>query len=149
MRLYTVQAASIIDELIATEVMGPRCRSAILAKHYQIANTNLGLIQAFIDRNSSVAEWTRPTAGAVAFIKFRDPKSGMEVDDVEFAQRLLDRKRVIVSPGSLCFEIPLEKGEENREFRGRFRVHFTAGTESVRRGLELIEEFLGEDRGVS
>lgn len=144
MRLYTMEAASAIDEIVATEVLGPRCRPGILNKHYNIAKTNIDLIQAFIDRNKDAVEWTQPTAGAVGFVKFRNPKTGEAVDDVDFCQRLLDSKKVMLSPASLCFQIP-QKGDTSLEFKGRMRMHFTAQIESVKKGLALIEEFLQEE----
>lgn len=148
MRLYSMEAASALDELVATEVLGPRCRPAILQKHHSLAKTNIDLIQAFIDRNKDSVEWVRPTAGAVGFVKFFNPRTGEAVDDVDFCQRLLDKKKVILSPASLCFQISLKGDTDDRmasEFRGRARMQFTTNIESVKKGITLIEEFLQEE----
>lgn len=144
MRLYSMEEASAVDEIIATEVLGPRCRPGILNKHYNLAKTNIDLIQNFVDRNKGTVEWIRPTAGAVGFIKICNPKTGGEVDDMDFCQRLLDKKKVILSPATLCFQIS-EKDNSEIDFKGRMRMHFTAETETVKKGITLIEEFLQEE----
>lgn len=141
--LYTMLAVSSIDELIATEVLGPRCRPGILKKHHALAKRNIDLIQAFVDKNHTFCEWSRPTAGAVGFVKFRDPNTGDEIDDVTLCQELLDKKKVLLSPGSLCFEFP-QTSEASPEFKGRVRVHFTTTTENLQNGLNLIDEFLND-----
>lgn len=145
MRSYTMEEASAVDEIIATEVLGPRCRPGILNKHYNLAETNINLIQAFIDRNKDTLEWVRPTAGAVGFVKVRNPKTGEDVDDVDFCQRLLQKKKVLLSPATLAFQIS-QKDDTAIEFKGRFRMHFTAETEILKRGITLMEEFLQEQQ---
>lgn len=143
LRLYSMEEASAVDEIIATEVLGPRCRPGILDLHYQLAKTNIDLIQAFVDRNKDTVEWVRPTAGAVGFVKVKNPKTGEGVDDVDFCQRLLDQKKVLLSPATMCFQIS-QKDEAIIDFGGRMRMHFTAPTESLKKGIALIEEFLAE-----
>lgn len=154
-RLYSMESTSILDETIATEVLSPRCRPAILKKHLDYARTNINNIQSFIDAHSDQAEWVRPTAGACAFVKFKHAKTGEAVDDVEFCKRLVAEKGVLVSPAGLCFSFDedidkdggKDDGEEwKREFKGRVRFHFTERPEVVTRGLELLGEFLKEEK---
>lgn len=149
-RLFSMQSASVIDELIATEVLGPRCRPAILQKHLSIARTNLDLIQRFVDEHREQCEWVRPTAASTAFVKFKDAATGHPVDDVQFGKELMERKGLLISPASMCFSFDEgmgKKGEEWREeFKGRVRFHFTTRTEIVQLGLKLLGEFLDEEK---
>jgi len=141
-RLWSCQSLSLIDETIAAEVLSPRCRPGILQKHFDLAKANLDLIQSFIDTHGEQCEWARPTSGAVAFVKFKDHKSGEAVDDVAFCQRLAESKGVVLAPASSCFDT----GDHKGEFKGRTRVHFTTKKETVVKGLDLLGEFLDEER---
>lgn len=161
-RMYSIHALSLLDEAIATEVLGPRCRQAILDKHLRLAKRNLDLIQALVDRYPNRCEWVRPTAGAVSFVKFKDSKTGKAVDDVAFCAKLVESKGVVLAPASLCFafdEVAASSpnselggiggakggGKGLEEFKGRVRIHFTCETETLEKGLKLLEEFLDEE----
>lgn len=140
---YIVQATGSIDEAIAAEALSDRCRGAILEKHLAYARENLASIQAFIDRNSDMCSWTKPTAGAIGFIRFTHP-SGDPLDDVEFSQSLLEKKGVLFSPGSLTF------GEEGDvSIKGYVRCHFTGPPQHVHEALVLVDEYLSELRSGS
>lgn len=137
---YICQATSSVDEIIATETLSHRCRPVILERHLSWAKKNLELLDAFVKQNNDVCAWTRPTAGATAFLKFFSA-SGEAVDDVEFGRRLLSEQRVLISPGSLCF------GEEQTtDFGGFFRVHFTVVPEYMEKALRLIDAYLDKKR---
>ena len=139
-RAMSISSVSVADELIATEVLSPRCRSTILAKHLKMAKTNIELVQQLVDKHADQCEWVRPTAGAVGFIKFKDIKTGEPVNDVEFCKELVDKKNLLLSPASLCFDY----SAVGDDFRGRARFHFTTTTANLQKGLQLIDEFLQE-----
>lgn len=141
-RAMSVSSTSLIDECIATEVLSPRCRPGILAKHLAMAKTNIALLQAFIDKNKDFCGWVPPTAGAVGFVRFKDPKTGAPFDDVSFCKELADSKKVVLAPATFCFEF----GEKRNVFKGRVRMHFTTTTEKLQKGLALVDEFLEEKR---
>lgn len=143
-RTMSISSTSLLDEVVATEVLSPRCRPGILAKHLALANTNIALLQAFIDRNKDICDWVRPTAGAVGFVRFKDVKTGAPVDEMEFCKELADHKKVLLAPASFCFEF----GQARNVFKGRVRIHFTTTTENLQKGLALIDEFLEEKRKV-
>ncbi|KIV98271.1 hypothetical protein PV10_01938 [Exophiala mesophila] len=140
---YIVQATGSIDEAIAAEALSDRCRGAILGKHLEYARDNLASIQAFLDRNSDMCSWTKPTAGAIGFIRLTQP-SGSPLDDVEFCQSLLETKGVLFSPGSLTFG---EAGDVT--MKGYVRCHFTGRPQHVVEALALVDEYLSELRSRS
>ncbi|OAG34725.1 hypothetical protein AYO21_11117 [Fonsecaea monophora] len=144
-RQYTVMSTSVIDEVVATEVLSPRCRPRILQRHLDYAQKNLALLEAFINKNSDMCSWTRPTAGAIAFVKFSSPpaadRQGQVDDDVEFCRQLLAEDGVLVSPGSLCFST-----DGQRDFPGYVRVHFTVVPEYMEEALGVVDGFLAKRR---
>ncbi|KAK5946074.1 hypothetical protein PMZ80_000213 [Knufia obscura] len=141
-RMFTCQFVSTIDEAIATEVLSSRCRPAILQKHFSMAKANLDLVQSFIDEHSEQCEWVRPTAGSVGFVKFKNHRTGQPVDDIEFCKRLMDSKKVLMAPASSCFDL----GDRKGEFEGRTRMHFTVETDTAKKALTLLGEFLDEEK---
>lgn len=143
-RLFSTSCCSQLDELVATEVLSPRCRPGILQKHLQIAHKNIAAIDAFMNKYPKQADWVRPTAGGTGFVRFKDPRTGLPRDDVEFCRRLVEDKGVLVAPGSRCFEIVADRAEEGAEsvFKGRVRIHITAMPDAVERGLRAIGEVL-------
>ncbi|KAK5064406.1 hypothetical protein LTR84_000239 [Exophiala bonariae] len=138
-RQYTYQIGSMIDETIAAEVLSERCRPAILARHLGYAQENLQALQAFVDKNSDMCSWTKPTAGSTAFIKLS--LNGQPIDDVEFCNRILDEDGVLLMPGSLCFR----EGEET-DMGGYVRVHFTHFPDKTRKALDAWDRFLANQR---
>lgn len=140
-RHISCHSVSIIDETIAAEMLSPRCRTPILDKHLSWARINIAAIQNFVDSHSQYCDWVAPTAGAVGFIRFKDPQSGKPVNDVAFCERLIEAKQVMLAPATLCFEVK----EAKEAFTGRVRVHFTCDPEKLRDGLASITEFLAEN----
>ncbi|KIW45294.1 uncharacterized protein PV06_03692 [Exophiala oligosperma] len=138
-RFYAYTSASDIDEVIAAEALSERCRPAILKKHLGNANDNLPLLEAFVNKNSDMVSWTKPTAAATAFIRLS--WKGKPIDDVEFCQALLDEEGLLLAPGSLCF------GEDRQtELKGFVRCHFTLQPEKLVPALEAWETFLQKRR---
>lgn len=134
---------------------------AILEKHKSLAKTNLGIIGRFIEKYSNQCEWVKPTAGSVAFVKFKDVKTGEAVDDVDFCASLVEKTGVLLAPATLCFAFDepvspngeingaetLAEGLKKKDFMGRVRLQFTCVTERLERGLKGLGEFLEEEAG--
>ncbi|KIW09501.1 uncharacterized protein PV09_00378 [Verruconis gallopava] len=139
-RVMSLVSVSLIDEAIALEVLGPRVRPRIVSKNLQLAKTNIGLLQAFIDAHPEVCDWVPPTAGSTVFVKFKDPGTGELVDEVDFCKKLHEKKKLMLAPGTICFG----HGDLKDEFKGRIRIHFTCPTEKLKAGLQLLDEFLAE-----
>lgn len=133
--LYTIMAVGTIDEIIAAEALSSRCRPQILAKHLDIAQKNLGLLESFVTKHEDIS-WIKPSSGATAFVRFS--RNGAPVDDVDFCLELKRQKGVLLAPGSLCFGLA-----GIQDFRGFVRMHITAPPEQVQAALEAIDEFLG------
>lgn len=132
---YTVMALSAIDEMIAAEALSERCRPQITAKHLELANANLDLLESFVAKHQDLCSWTRPNAGATAFVRFRI--NGKFVDDVDFCVKLNREKGVLLAPGSKCFGL---KGSD--DFKGFVRMHITGSPDTMKKGLSAISEFL-------
>ena len=140
-REYTLQATSVIDEVIAAEALSTRCRNAILQRHLDNAQKGLQLLDAFVEKNSDVCSWTRPTAGATAFIRFIN-QNGEVVDDNDFCRQLLEGPGLLVTPGSLGFS----NDDEHKDFRGYVRIQFTLDPSYLQKGLEMLDTFLQQRR---
>lgn len=136
--LYTIMALSSIDSAIAAEALSERCRPQILAKHLDLARTNVALLDKFVADNAGRCSWVKPTAGGTGFMRFLDEK-GVPVDDVEFCKEIKKLKGVLFAPGSLCFGT---RGEV--DFRGYVRVHVTVDPEVMKKALVALAEVLGK-----
>lgn len=133
--LYTTMAVGTIDGVIAAEALSDRCRPQILAKHLDIAQKNLALLEAFVNKYEGIS-WIKPSAGATAFVRFSS--NGAPVDDVDFCLKLKEQTGVLLAPGSLCFGLG-----SAQDFHGFVRMHITAPPKNVQAALEAIDEFLG------
>lgn len=140
-RMYILEATSNLDEIVAAEALSERCRPFIIQQHLNYAKENLSLLDKFIAKNSDVCRWTKPTAGATAFIQFLSSATGEPEDDVDFCKSLLSSKGVLLSPGSLCFS---EK--DGADFKGFTRVHLTGPPSATSKTLDLIDAFLQQRR---
>ncbi|GFG05714.1 aspartate aminotransferase [Aspergillus udagawae] len=133
-RSYTVITVSQIDERIAAMALEPVRLQALMKRNLSLAEHNLEVVQSFIDQHSSICEWARPVAGPVGFVKFS--RNGVPVDDVEFCILVLEKKGVLLVPGSKCF------GEM---FKGYVRLGFGQSTRALEAALEALAAFINED----
>ena len=140
-REYTLQNTSLIDETIAIEALSSRCRNAILNRHLDNATKGLELLDAFVKKNNDLTSWTRPTAGAISFVRF-NTSNGEPVDDVEFCRQLLKDQQLLLTPGSLGFS----DDERQDDFRGYVRIQFTLAPTYLQKALELLDIFLEKKR---
>lgn len=60
-------------------MMTLRASDAILSKNLAIIDRNMQLLDVFFERYAHFFQWVRPTAGAVAFVKFSGPMSAAEL----------------------------------------------------------------------
>lgn len=140
-REYTLQNTSIIDETIAIEALSSRCRNAILTRHLDNAEKGLALLDAFVKKNSDLVSWTRPTAGAITFIRF-NTLNGEPVDDVAFCQQLLKEDGLLITPGNLGFS----DDERQEDFLGYVRVQLTLDPAYFEKALKVLDTFLEKRR---
>lgn len=136
MRRFTSTTSSILDETVATEAVSDRCIHALLARNIRLCQTNLELIQGFIEEHSWACSWVKPLAGTTAIIKF--VKMGKLVDSEAFCSKLLEHAGVLVCPASKCFG-------ETQALRGYVRVAFGGSTEEVKSALAAWKVFMEEN----
>lgn len=132
-RDYTTISVSQLDDAVASYALSPAVLPSLLERNIQLARTNLGLLSDFVTKYSGICSWVRPTAGTTALIQFK--KKGEPVKDGEFVVNLLEKTKVLVMPGSVCFG----KGED---FRGAVRVGYVCHTDVLREGLENLGRYV-------
>ena len=136
-RDYTNISVSQIDELIAAEALNERCRLPILAKNIKLAAKNLEILGKFVQQNSKLCQWSKPTASTTTLLRFCN-SGGEPVDDVEFCVNLQEKTGVMLAPASLCF------GDgDHSDFKGYCRVQFLVDTEGLQNALAELGAFLG------
>jgi len=138
-RDYTTISVSQLDDQVASYALSEAVLPSLLKRNMELARINLGLLGGFVERYSRVCSWVRPTAGTTALIRFRREGGEEGVDDGEFVVDVLEKTKVLVMPGGVCFG----KGED---FKGTVRVGYVCHTEVLEEGLEklggYVEEYL-------
>lgn len=143
-RDYTTISVSQLDDQVAAYTLSGAVMPCLLERNLNLARTNLGLLSGFVEKYGEVCEWVKPTAGTTALIRFRNRKGKEKgkrevVKDGEFVVDLLEKTKVLVMPGSVCFG----KGED---FKGTVRFGYVCETDVLAEGLErlgrYVEEFL-------
>ena len=135
-RDYTTISVSQIDDQIASFALGQDCIHSLLSRNIKLAQTNLSILERFIDDHRWACQWTRPIAGTTAFVKFS--RQGQEVDDVALCKLLLRTTGVMFCPGCLCFG-------NGKDFRGFVRIGFVCQTDVLKQGLVELTAFMKRD----
>ncbi|KAJ5668201.1 aminotransferase [Penicillium maclennaniae] len=133
-RDYTTISVSQIDDVIATFALSDPVIHGILQRNFELASSNLQLLDKFIQDFAWAAEWIRPKAGTTAFVKFFG-KNKQPLDAVEFCQRLQSSTGAMVVPGSQCFGGGVD-------FKGFVRFGFVPERQVMIDGLEALRRFM-------
>lgn len=136
MKQYTTFTVSRLDEAVAAEALSDRCIHALLARNIRLCQTNLELMQGFIEQHNWACSWVKPVAGATAMVKFH--KMGKPVHDEDFCAKLQEKAGILLCPASLCFG-------GNADFRGYVRVGLGADHAGFKAGLEALARFMEEE----
>ena len=88
-----------------------RASDQILDRNARVIRRNVALLDAFVTRHSDLFEWVRPSAGAIAFLKFTGPLTSEQLG-AELAE-----VGVGIKP-SYCF------GDDGDSDEGWFRVGY-------------------------
>ncbi len=128
-------AASALDEMIAAEALSDRCIHALLGRNIKSCQTNLDLLQAFVEEHSWACSWVKPQAGTTAMLKFH--KMGKPVDGEGFCTILHEQAGLLVCPAAKCFG-------NSPALRGYVRVAFGGSTEEVKEALAAWKGFMEE-----
>lgn len=132
-RDYTTISVSQIDDQIAAFALSPCCLHRLLERNIELAKTNLEILQSFVEQHRWACQWTRPVAGTTAFIKFS--RNGKEINNVEFCEQIMDKARVMFTPGSKCFG-------HGKDFKGYVRMGYVCKTQVLIEGLEEVRNFM-------
>ncbi|GJC84808.1 capreomycidine synthase [Colletotrichum liriopes] len=135
-RNYTTISVSQLDDRVAGYALSNAVRPNLLKRNTELARTNLGLLDTFVQEHGSVCSWVKPTAGTTAMIRFQ--KNGKPVRDDKFCLEVLEKTGVLIMPGSTCFG-------DGTDFSGQMRFGYVCRTDVLRTGLEKLGKYLQEN----
>jgi aspartate/methionine/tyrosine aminotransferase len=104
----------------------------IVARNRALAEANLALLFAFLERNDSVFDWIAPEGGMVGYVRYHG-RDGVEA----WVIRMAETAGVLLLPSSVFRSALLELPEE------RFRIGF--GRSGFAAGIETLETHLDEE----
>lgn len=120
---YTTICNSAPSEFLAG--VGLRNRKSIIEKNLKIVSENLKLYEDFFKSYTDLFSWWKPNAGPIAFVKMK-----FEEDDMDFAEKLLKTKQLLLLPGKIY------------DYEGFFRIGF--GRKQIPVALKVFEEYVQE-----
>ncbi|KAK2671394.1 Pyridoxal phosphate-dependent transferase, major domain [Fusarium oxysporum f. sp. vasinfectum] len=132
-RDYTTLNVSRIDDAIALFALSPDVLPKIVAQILATQSKNIEQYDQFVTRNPDRCRWVRPRGGGTAFIHFSG-SNGKSIDEVGFAETLIEEFGVAVIPASAGFS---EEGVA--DYKGYLRLSLGQRVEAVAEGLRAIE----------
>lgn len=123
-RDYSIISVGVLDDSLACIAL--ENKDVLLGRSRGIINRNRAIVEQWLDGEPR-ASWTAPDAGSAALLKIDAP-----VGDREFAIGLLEKKGVLLTPGS-AFGIA-----------GHYRLGYTCSEDVLREGLAEISAYLDE-----
>ncbi|KAL2021650.1 hypothetical protein VTK56DRAFT_7003 [Thermocarpiscus australiensis] len=134
-RDYTTISVSQLDDQLASFALSEAVLRPLLRRNMALAQTNLSLLSAFIERYASVCSWVKPTAGTTALVQFK--KNGVPVEDPTFVMDVLEKTKVLFMPASPCFGL-------GKDFKGFVRLGYVCETEVLQAGLVKLGQYIDE-----
>lgn len=122
---YTTIGPSAVSDLVATHVLVPEVRGAILERTRRTLRESYELVVGMVEDLGENVRHLPPRAGAMAWLSYAH-----DIPSRDLAERLRVEKSVLVVPGS-------QFGED-----GWIRIGFGAEPEAVREGLGRIRSVL-------
>jgi aspartate/methionine/tyrosine aminotransferase len=127
---YLTLTPSYLSDYLADIVMRPKRRDEILQRTRTIIGNNLPVFEKWLAKHADIFDYERPTAGAIATIKYRLP-----IASETLFNRLRREQSVLITPGA-HFGI------------GRYlRIGFGYDITHIQKGLRRIDRLLKELRG--
>jgi aspartate/methionine/tyrosine aminotransferase len=124
---YTTICSSAPSEILA--LAGLRARAAILARHHDRIERNLGLLEGFMTKYEPLFSWVPPRAGTVCFPRFKPDSLGTP----EFCRLAREEAGVLLAPSTV-----FDYGERH--------LRIGAGRENFPEGLLRLSSFLTSRR---
>jgi aspartate/methionine/tyrosine aminotransferase len=124
---YTTLTPGIVSDELTAFAMQPGVRENIFARTRAIVRTNLPYLEAWIHTHDDIFEYVRPTAGAIAYVKYRLP-----VGSTELVNRIREEQSVLLVAGDM---FGLGKG---------LRFGFGYDIEHTMKGLARVDATLAE-----
>lgn len=124
---YTTITTSVISELVATRLLRPDRRSAILARNREMLGQNLEILVDWTRERPDQFHFVPPKAGGMCFLRY-----AAEVNSTELATRLRDEKSLLVLPGDVY------------GMDGYLRLGIGERSDYLRRGLALLGDGFDE-----
>ncbi len=129
---YLTVTPSFLSDRLATAVMEPSRRDAILERTRGIIRSNLPVLESWIRTQDDVLDYIPPAAGAIAIVKYRLP-----ISPIALFNRLRLERSVLITPGA-HFGI------------GKYiRIGYGYDVEQMKRGLESIDPLFRELRAAA
>jgi aspartate/methionine/tyrosine aminotransferase len=143
---YTTICGSAPSEALA--LMALKQRDALLDRSLRIVHEGLQAVEAFFERNPSLAHYHPPKAGPICYPCFKG--EGLTAADVmHYARELVAATGVLLLPGSACYEVDGEGAPATRLGGGGGQAaHFRVGLgrTDTRANLEVFEKALRDPR---
>ena len=124
---YTSITSGILSNRIASLVLAPEKRSAVLKRTRDMLNHNLSVLEKWVTGRNEGLSLIPPKAGGMAFIHY-----DIDINSTELSERLRREKGVFVIAGD-CFGMD--------HF---IRIGIGAETDYLKKGLRLTGEFLDD-----
>ncbi len=93
---YTTITTSVINERVATMILEPERRQAILERNRAMLRENLELLVRWIDQRREHFRFVPPKAGGMAFLHYDH-----DVNSTAFTTRLREERSLLVLPGDV------------------------------------------------
>ena len=122
---YTSITTGAVSELVATMVLQPARRKAILDRTRDLLSRNVELTVRWVRANEGLVSLAPPQAGGMAFVRYHLP-----VNSTELVHRIKDEQSVLLAPGDVY------------GMDGYFRVGIGAPAHVLENGLDRVQSFL-------
>lgn len=125
-RDYTTISCGRIDDYLAALAL--KNKNKILKRNHKIIRENIEILDAWVKKEENIS-YIKPKAGTTAFLKY-----DLDISSVEFCTRLLEKKGVMLMPGSAL------------DVEGYLRIGYAFSPKDLKVGLDKISEFIQEFR---
>ena len=128
---YTTLTPSVLSDQLCAFAMRPEVRENIFLRTRNIIRANLPALEGWIASHGDLFTYTRPQAGAIAYLEYDLP-----VRSSELVERIREQVSVLLVPGDM-FGLKKAKGHG-------IRVGFGYDIEHTSKGLSRVDEVLAE-----